>query len=442
MTASPALNLDRSETSIVVTGLGAISPLGMDAHSMWRALREGSSGVGPLQRLPSQAYPMHFAAEADQFDGKIDCFGELSKDLFRVVRKGLKLMCREIQMGVASAQRALQDAGLRSETTVGPRQGVSFGSDYMMTQPSEFVDCVARCTPADEFQYQRWGNEGLPRVEPLWLLKYLPNMPASHIAIYNDFRGPSNSITMRESSSNLALGEGFEAIRRGKADVVVAGATGTRIHPLRSLHIVLQEQVAVGDDPLTLSRPFDRQRSGQVLGEGAGALILESQEHARQRGATPLARIRGHGSSAVVSPEGIARIDRSVANALRAALRSAGLAPKEIGHIHAHGLGAVRADALEAAAILDVFGPTPPPVIAAKSYFGNLGAGGGAVEAIVSILAMREQWLPPVLNYQTPDPDCAVADRAPGQNTAAGRTCANISFTPSGQAAVIILEIA
>lgn len=182
-------------------------------------------------------------------------------------------------MAVAAAQRALVSAGLADPATV-PRErfGCVFGSDYMLTIPDDFTTAVARCQGADgQFAFDRWGEEGLPAMTPLWLLKYLPNMPASHIAIFNDLRGPSNSLTVREASGHLAVGEATITIGRGAADVMLVGSTGTRIHPMKMVHAILNEEVATGDDdPASWSRPFDRERRGMVLGEGAGVLIASS----------------------------------------------------------------------------------------------------------------------------------------------------------------------
>ena len=232
----------------------------------------------------------------------------------------------------------------------------------------------------------------MAQLSPLWLLKYLPNMPASHIAIYNDYRGPNNSMTLREAASNLAVGEAFRVIQRGHADCMLAGATGTRVHPMKALHAVIQEEIAPnGQDPQHASRPFDLNRSGMVLGEGAGAILMEELGAAQARGARIYAEIVGAGSSSVVDRSRVARRDKALCNAMRSTLRDANIAAADIGHINAHGLGTRSGDAEEAAAIREVFNgrSTSVPVTAAKSYFGNLGAGGGIVELIAGTLARR-----------------------------------------------------
>ena len=226
---------------VVITGVGLISPLGNTPEDLWESLRAGRSGVRPLERVPPQFLPIRCGAEAREFTGRIEDFGPLEKSVQRTIRKGLKVMCREIQMGVAAAQRALLHAGLPPGSYDPDRTGVVYGSDYIMTMPDEFTEGIRECLDEQRhFEFQRWATQGLPKLTPLWLLKYLPNMPASHIAIYNDLRGPNNSLTLREASSNLAVGEAYCTIARGSADILVAGATGTRIHPLRTLHVALQ----------------------------------------------------------------------------------------------------------------------------------------------------------------------------------------------------------
>jgi len=295
-----------------------------------------------------------------------------------------------------------------------------------------------------EFVWDYWAERGLPKVDPLWLLKYLPNMPASHVAIYNDLRGPSNSITMREASGNLTLGEAYSTIVRGSADAIVAGSTGTRIHPLKTVHVVLQEEVARADvPPEQAARPFDKNRLGMVLGEGAGVVVLEDREFALKRGATILAEVAGQGSALVADRHGHPDFEAAFALAARKAIDSAGLAPHQIGHVHAHGLGTQVMDRAEARAIQRIFGDCrrPVPVVAAKSYFGNLGAGSSMVELMGSIQALRHGKLFPILNYRTPDPECPIhavttADVPPGDSVL------KLSITPQGQASAIVLRAA
>jgi 3-oxoacyl-[acyl-carrier-protein] synthase II len=427
---------------IVITGMGLISPIGSSVESLWKSLQTGKSGVRALELVPPDAFPTNVGGQVADFTGSIDDFGELDKTLKRSIKKGLKLMCREIEMGVASAQVAMLSAGLRPGTYDPERIGTLFGSDYIMTLPDEFVEGVSKCINSDgSFQFEDWAKNGLHEVEPLWLLKYLPNMPASHVAIYNDLRGPSNSLTMRESSSNLAIAESMTTLRRGNADIIVAGSTGSRIHPLRTVHIALQEKLAKPNGkPESASRPFDLNRTGMVLGEGAASVVLETLQSAEKRGVEPLVEILGYGSSTVLSPDGRPGIAQAMINAGTSALRSAGLQSKDIDHVNAHGLSCKFSDTEEATAINRLFADRPVPVVALKSFMGNLGAGSGMVELIASVKAMHEGNLFRTLNYETPDPDCNI-NVVTDDSFEAGQCFLNLNTTPQGQASAIIARL-
>ena len=277
---------------VVITGMGTVCPLGLTLEDVWAGLLAGTSAMGPLESFPAEGLPLHYAAEARCFTGEIDNFGPLDAEKKKAIRKGLKVMCRESQMAVAAAQRALYGCGLGADQHQPERFGCVFGSDYMLTLPEDFTAGVAKCRNASgDFDFQRWAVDGMPQLTPLWLLKYLPNMPASHIAIYNDLRGPSNSITVREASGHLAIGEATVTIQRGAADMMLAGATGTRVHPMKTVHCLQSEQVALGNGllenvpPAGWSRPFDKARQGMVLGEGAAMLKAPAPwpETARRR---------------------------------------------------------------------------------------------------------------------------------------------------------------
>lgn len=432
-----------STRRVVVTGIGIISPLGSTKESLWNAMAAGQSGVGPIQCLPTEHLPIRYGGEVRDFTGQIDNFGNLEGEQKKNIRKGLKLMCREIQMGVAAAQRALQDAGLKLGGYDCDRTGAVYGSDYIMTEPQEFTEGVRNCLdPERHFDFTRWAQDGLPRVTPLWLLKYLPNMPASHIAIYNDLRGPNNSLTLREASANLAVAEAYCTIVRGHADTMLAGATGTRLHPLRTVHVVLQEELATNGVPAEkLSRPFDLHRTGMVIGEGSGCIVLEELNSALARGATILGEVVGYGSSTVMDRQGVAHPSTALANVLTQSLRSSGLSADAIGHVHAHGASTRAGDREEAAAIARVFAgrATPVPVTAAKSYMGNLGAGGGMVEIAASLMALQSGPLFPILNFETADPQCPIS-AVRTRDLPAGDSFINLNVTPQGQASAIVVR--
>jgi 3-oxoacyl-[acyl-carrier-protein] synthase II len=431
------------ERRVVITGLAVVSPLGNSQAALWDALMARRSGVVPIEYLHTELSTPPYGAPASEFRGQIDDFGDLEKDQKKAIRKALKLMCRETMMGVAVAQAALQDAGLRVGSYDPDRAGCLFGTDYMLTMPEDYVAGVKRCENGDgRFEYDRWGGEGIEQVTPLWLLKYLPNMPASHVAIYSDLRGPNNSLTLREAAANAAIGEAWFTIARGSADLMVTGATGTRIHPMNAIHAFQQEEVASADvEPARASRPFDRDRTGMVLGEGAGAVILEDLASAERRGAKIYGEVIARASSMVASSNSVARRRAAIENVLRMLLKSAGCTAADIGHIHAHGIATRSGDAEEAQAIAAVIGESNGacPVVAAKSNFGNLGAGSGLVELIASLSALEHGHLFPALNYETPDPDCPITVATAGE-TAAGKSFVNLSVTPQGQASSVFVR--
>lgn len=425
---------------VVITGMGLVSPLGNCCESLWKSLSAGLSGVRVLERIPVDHFPSDIGGECQQFSGSIGDFGELEKILKRSIKKSLRLMCREIQMGVAAAQFALTDSKLAPEDYDPSRIGTLFGSDYIITEPGEFAAGVNECMgDSGEFDFSRWAENGLTKVEPTWLLKYLPNMPASHVAILNNLQGPSNSLTVREASANLAVSEATTIIRRGSADAMVVGSTGSRIHPLRTVHVVMQETLAdrnreaIGGDPAKACRPFDSDRAGMVLGEGAGALLLEEMESAKKRGANILAEVTGYGSSLVTDKDGKPDCRTAIANVIEGTLETSGYQAKDFGHVHAHGLGSIGIDAQEATAIHDKLDQVP--VTAAKSYMGNLGAGSGLVELIGSVLAMQNDQLFPILNYDSPADDCPI--NGVRETCSPGNSFLNLNCTPQGQASAV-----
>ena len=428
---------------VVITGMGLISPLGNSLSELAEALKTGTSGVDLLTQIPSDNFPSDIGGECRKFTGDVNEFGETDKMLKRSIKKSLRMMCREIQMGVAAAQLCLANAGIAPGSYEPTRIGTMFGSDYIVTAPGEFRIGIENCLDSDgKFEFERWAEDGLTKVEPTWLLKYLPNMPASHVAILNDLQGPSNSLTVREASSNLSVAEAVNIIRRGNADAMVVGATGSRIHPLRTVHFTLQETLAnrqatpANGDPTKASRPFERDRTGMVLGEGAGAVILEERETAIARGANILAEVTGYGSSSVISRDGVPNFRTATENVIYAALETSGIAAAKVGHVHAHGTSSISVDEQEAVAIETTLGNVP--VTSAKSYMGNLGAGSGMVEIIASVLAMREGKLFPVLNFDTPDKRCPI--NVVTEATETGDCFLNLNVTMQGQASSVLIS--
>ncbi len=242
--------------------------------------------------------------------------------------------------GSGGLSACLHHSGLTESQRNPERTGIVYGSDYILTRPEEYSEGMQACKDeSGVIDVSRWPKLGLPNVNPLWLLKYLPNMPASHVAIYNDLRGPSNSLTIREASNNLSIAEATAAIRRGVADAMVVGSTGSFVHPLRVIHV--SGQVVLAKDranPAEMSRPFDLDRDGMVLGEGAGAMILESLEHAENRGAKIYGEVIGGASSAVGPTRGRDFIRQAIKNTLEMLLDRFPKYFQKPWHLHATGV--------------------------------------------------------------------------------------------------------
>ena len=437
---SAAEPLDRR---VVVTGVGVVSPIGTDVGTFWRGLVAGQSGISRPSGHEANGDPEPAVAAVQNFGEQIEAFGPLEKDVRKKIRKALRLMNRETQMAVAAAQQAVAESGLSSAGFDPERVGVCFGSGNAAVLPEDFLPAIQACTDdADQFDAGRWGIDGLPQVAPLWLLTCLSNMPACRIAIFNNLQGPNNSITQREASANLAVGEAMNLIADGEADAMIVGATGTTILPFNRLHEVLDREVAIGDsDPATLCRPFDRRRCGSVLGEGAASVVLEELQSALRRGVPIYGEVTGTGASCVVDRGRVPHCDSALANSIRSALRRAGRDPESVGHVQAHGLSTRRSDRDEARAIRNLFGPRADtlPIAAAKSGLGNSGAGSGALELVAGLLALKHGHLFPVLNYEEPDPECPVS-AVTSADVPAGGSFLNLSVSSQGQAGCVLVE--
>ncbi len=385
-----------NEREIVITGVGVVSPIGIGNELFWESLREGRSGVRRFDVFEGSDIPSPLGASVEDFDPK----------KYVRPRKSLKMMSRDIQLGVSAAELACQQAMLNTNPADPERLGIVFGADMIACQIDELHEAFAACTKGGEFDFKLWGKEAMAHMFPLWMLKYLPNMPACHIGIAQDMRGPNNTLTLGEVSSLAAVAEAWQVIKRGQADVMVAGGTSSRIQPTvwayrRAYH--LSERL---EDPQGACRPFDATRDGTVHGEGAGAFVLEDRDHAERRGANIIARILGCDSCFEIQPDAQTPTGEAIVRSIQGVLRKTGLSIDDIGYINADGLGTPLDDKIEAKAIHEAAGDVP--VTGLKSFFGDLGAGTGAVEMAGSVLAFKEGLIPYTRNYQTPDPQCPV----------------------------------
>jgi 3-oxoacyl-[acyl-carrier-protein] synthase II len=412
---------------VVVTGVGVVSPLGIGAESFWRSLVAGTSGIRPIDRFDSSSLSVRFGGQITDFD---------PKEHIRP-RKSLKVMSREIQLGFAAADLAMADAGLAAPLRDPDRCGVVFGGDMIYADLEDLASTYRRSVGGGQFDFGLWSEAIHEELHPLWLLKHLPNMTASHIAIAHDARGPNNSIVLGDVSGLLAVAEAVSVIQRGWADVMITGGTGCRLHPTA---LVARGDSLVshrGGDCRAACRPFERDRDGLVNGEGAGALILESRSHARARGARVRARILATASGCEPGARRSGLTGSALRQVIRASLRGAGLSPATLGHVNAHGVGTVDMDRVEAVAIAAELGDVP--VTAPKSAFGHLGAGGGVVEMAGSVLALAAGLVPPTLNYETPDPQCPVNVVHGGALAGRPATALAVNLCSTGQAAAIAI---
>jgi len=416
---------------VVVTGMGIVAPQCRSLAELWNLLTSGVCAARPYDGFGL----ISLAAPAD-FDGHISAFETQDPSQQKAIRKSLKVMSREIQMAVAASCRALNCAEIRIGQFPSERIGISFGSDYILTTPEDVLDGVRACMAGSQFNFSQWGTVGLPRMTPLWQLKYLPNMPSSHIAILNDFHGPSNSITLREASIGAVVGESVEIIASGRADIMVVGTTGSRLHPIKLLHARQHEELSE-----TACRPFDQHRDGTILGEGAGALILEEMEHAERRGADCWAEIVCGSYRSRFNRSGNDFRRETVRHVLEHVLRRGDSIPEQIGHINAHGLGSQSSDSAEAMGIHDVFGKRtkPIPVTATKGGFGNLGAGSGTLELIAGILTLRNRTLYPAFNFSSADSSCPISV-VQSADVSAGDSFIKIAMNPQSQVSAVLVR--
>jgi 3-oxoacyl-[acyl-carrier-protein] synthase II len=423
--------MSSSTRRAVLTGVGVISPIGLNTASFWESLRQGHSGVRRIQSFDTRTLPVQIGGEIVGFDAR--------NYIDKKERRSLKVMARTIQLAVAAAQIALDDSKVNREQLDPERFGVEFGAGLIATELEELgpaSQASRNCLP-DRVDLEKWGEAGLSNIQPLWMLKYLPNMLACHVSILHNAQGPNNTITETDVAGLLALGEAYRILQRDQADYFLVGGADSKMNPLSLVRQCLFTPLSRRNDaPEKASRPFDFQRDGIVLGEGAAVFALEELEHARRRAARVCAEVAGFGAAFDRERSG-----RGISRAIRAALDEAGIGPEEVDHVNAHGLSTLDSDAWEARGLQEVFGScrVPVPVLAPKSYFGNLGAGSGPAELAASVLALQNGLVPATLNYEQPDPDCSVTVVRAPQPLARAHVL-KISFTELGQCAALVLR--
>ncbi|MCA9044523.1 MAG: beta-ketoacyl-[acyl-carrier-protein] synthase family protein [Planctomycetaceae bacterium] len=417
---------------VVVTGVGVIAPIGIGKEQFWDNLKAGRSGIGHLESVPAGSLPCKLAAEISDFCPEDHVYQ----------KKFLKVMSRDIQLGVSAASMAMKDAGLAPGDVDPHRLGVEFGAGHISFTPDELVEAAKDfADPTQRDGYTRWGEGALGKIAPLWLLRQLPNMPACHVAIEHEARGPNNTITSADASPLLALQEAMRCINGGRADAMIVGACSSNIHPVDMARISLYDDLSREEDPSRGCRPFDRDRDGTVPGEGSAVFVLERYSHAVARGADIYCEVLGVGAGCDGRGYENGAGGRGLVRAMEAVLSRSGIRPEEIGHINAHGKSTRRDDWVEAKAYHRALGTAIDkiPVTALKSYFGNFEAGSGAVELAGSILSLRHGELPRTLHYEHPDPLCRVNVAREPVRLKSG-IALSVNRTSMGQSAATLLR--
>jgi 3-oxoacyl-[acyl-carrier-protein] synthase II len=410
---------ERKRRRVVITGIGAVTPVGNTATETWESLVAGRSGITAVTLFDASAYDSRVAGEVKNFSPEA-----------RIPRKEARRMARCSQISVIAAYEAMEDAGMDLEQEDPTRMGVIMGTG--VGGQDMFVDMIKTGVTANRM-----------RSRPVDVINGLPNMPAFHISNFLGFRGPLNTVVTACAAGTQAIGVGAEEIRRGATDVMLVGGTEAMVSDVFFATFEAMRAVTTqNDEPSRASRPFDATRDGFVIGEGTAIFVLESLEHALARGARIYAEVLGWGESAdayhIAAPDPEAK---GAALCMRNALADAGISPDEVSYINAHAAGTPLGDAHETKGIKDVFGPRAYeiPVSSTKSMVGHLFGGAGAIEALACVYAVHTDTIHPTINYTTPDPECDL-DYVPN---VARHTTVNValsnSFGLGGQNACLIV---
>jgi len=371
---------------VVVTGLGIVSPLGSEVETFWKRLTAGESGIGPVTRFDTTKYDTRIGGEVREFRAEdwMDKKDIRRTDLF-------------VQYAIAASQQAVRQAGVSPETVDPTRFGVLIGSG---------IGGIATF----EDQHRTLLEKGPSRVSPFFIPMMISDMAAGQVSIQLGAKGPNYCTVSACSSGAHAVGDAYRIIECNEADVMISGGAEAPVTPVSFAGFCSMKAMSTrNDDPQRASRPFDAQRDGFVMGEGAGVVVLEELEHAKRRGAAILAEIIGYGATGdahhmtAPAPEG-----EGAARAMRAAIRDSGLPLESFGYLNAHGTSTQLNDKFETQAIKSVFGEHAKklPISSTKSMTGHLLGAAGGIETIICVLALQRSLLPPTINYETPDPDC------------------------------------
>jgi 3-oxoacyl-[acyl-carrier-protein] synthase II len=429
---------------VVITGLGAISPLGLTVSDMWGGLCAGRCGIGQITAFDPVGFSCKLAGQVPDY--------KIQQYVPKSYRKAIKLMSRDIQLAIIAANEALTSSGLITKgidpekVNVDPaRVSINLGAGLISCDLVELAPAVAASTTDGKFDIRKWGRDGLGLVTPLWLLKYLPNMLACHIGIIHDIQGPSNTITCAEAAAHLAIGEATQIIARGDAVYALAGGIEAKVNPIVMIRQCLLKRATSenNNDPTTACRPFDTDAKGSVFGEGAGMVVLENLENARNRSAKIYAEVAGVGQSNNINSayEHLEPDGKGIQIAIEKAMADAQIQPEDLDLIVPHGTGIATDDLAEAKAIEAALGEaaTKPAVWPTKSMLSNTGAAGGALDVIAAVSAMTDGKIPAAKNCDRKPNGCNLnIVKEPEQKKIRYTLCC--SYTYGGQTAALVLK--
>ena len=433
-----------SSNRVVITGLGAISPLGLTVNDTWSGLLTGKVAINTITAFDPVDFTCKIAGQVPEYN--------IREYMPKNLRKSVKLMSRDIELSVIAAHEAFVHSGLVTKgidpenVNINPeRMGINFGAGLISCDLLELAPAVAASITNGKFDLHKWGKDGLELVTPLWLLKYLPNMLACHVGIIHDIQGPSNTITCAEAAAHLAIAEATQIIARGNSDYALAGGAEAKVNP-----IVMIRQCLLGratgqnnNDPKTACRPFDADAKGSVFGEAAGVVVLENLENAKNRGAKIYAEVLGAGQSNSINPdyEHIEPDGYGLQIAIEKALADAKIKPEQLDLIIPHGTGIPADDLAEAKAIESAIGEaiTEIPVWPTKSMLSNTGAASSAIDVIAAVCAMNAGKIPAAINCDKKAKGCNlnITNRMKEKDIRYALCC---SYTYGGQTAAVVLK--
>jgi len=431
--------------TVVITGLGATTPLGLGYKDLWVGLCNGKSGINKITAFDPSGFTCQIAGQVPEFT--------IRDYVPKSIRKTTKLMSRDIEIAIIAANEAFKDAGIKTKAfdeeqniTINPkRTAIILGAGLISCDLVELAPSVVKGTINGKFDIRKWGTDSIETVTPLWLLKYLPNMLACHIGIIHDIQGPSNTITCAEAAGQLAIGEAAQIILRGDAEMALAGGGEAKVNPIVHLRQCLTKRATTdyNDKPQQACRPFDANAKGCVFGEAAACVILENSENAKSRNANIYAHIAGIGQSCSINAkyESLESSGKGVQYAIEAALAEAKIKPEQLDLVIPHGTGIFADDIAEAAGIRGALGSTADkvPVFPTKSMTSNCGAAAGAIDVVAACCAIKNSVIPASKNCENINKECKLNIVKEQINKKINYVLCT-SYTYGGQTAAIVLK--